>query len=65
MKAILINPQNSAEEKFISALLKKLRIASRTLSKEEMEDYGMSILMKEADRSKKVSRETVMKKLSS
>jgi hypothetical protein len=65
MKAILINPKNHSEEKFISDLLKKLKIASRQMSQEEVEDYGMSVLMKEADRNKRVSRENIMKKLGS
>lgn len=33
---------------------------SHTLSAEEMEDIGMSNLMKQVDRSKKVSREAIM-----
>ena len=51
--------------KFVSDLLSKLQISSRALTEDELEDFGMSILMKEADRSKKVSREAVMKKLMS
>ncbi len=35
----------------------------RLMEMEEIEDRGMSILMKQADRKKKVSREVIMKKL--
>ncbi|MDI6778808.1 MAG: hypothetical protein QME25_01235 [Bacteroidota bacterium] len=38
---------------------------SKVLSDEEIEDLGLSILMREADRTKKVSRETIMRKLKS
>ena len=63
MKALLIKPKNDTETKFISDLLKKLGISARLMNEEEVEDYGMSLLMKDVDRTKKVSRETVMKKL--
>jgi 7-cyano-7-deazaguanine synthase in queuosine biosynthesis len=63
MKPIIVRPKNRTEYKFINDLLKKLNIDSRVLSLEELEDIGMSILMREAVQSKKVSRETVLKKL--
>jgi hypothetical protein len=65
MKALIIKSNDQAEIKFINELLKKLGISTRVLDAEEIEDYGMSILMKKIDRSKKVSRESVMKKLKS
>ena len=65
MKALVVTPKTSEELKFVSQLLKKLGIASKTMSLEDLEDAGLSVLMKEADRSKKVGRETVMKKLRS
>ena len=49
---------------FVNALLKKLGISSKLLTVEEMEDFGLGILMKEADRSKKVSKNIILKKLS-
>ena len=49
--------------KFISELLKKLGVQSTIMEMEEVEDLAMSVLMKKADRSKKVSRQTIMKKL--
>lgn len=63
MKSVVITPKNKRELDFVSQLLEKLNISSRELSLEEMEDIGMTQLMHETDRSKKVSREQIMKKL--
>ncbi len=63
MKAIVIKPRNKDEHKFLSDLLKKLGISSGIISEEEMEDLAFSQMMKDVDRTKKVSRETVLKKL--
>lgn len=63
MKALVVKTKDQSEMKFISELLKKLGIQSKVMEIEEVEDLAMSILMKKADRSKKVSRETIMKKL--
>ena len=65
MKALLVKSNSETEIKFITDLLKKLGVSTSVMDTEDIEDYGMSVLMKEADRSKKVSRETVMKKLKS
>ncbi len=65
MKAIVIKPKNPSEIKFISELLKKLGIAANSMDIDELEDQGLVTLMKKADRSKKVSREEIMKKLKS
>jgi 7-cyano-7-deazaguanine synthase in queuosine biosynthesis len=65
MKALLVKSKSQTEMKFISDLLKKLGVSTRVMDIEDMEDYGMSVLLKEADRSKKASREAVMKKLKS
>ena len=64
MKALVIKPKNDNELKFVSDLLEKLGIGSSYLSVEELEDIGMSKLMRGVDKSKKVSRATIMKKLS-
>lgn len=63
MKSLIITPKTNSKLKLIEQLLKGLGIPSRPLTEEEKEDMGLSILMKQADRSKKVSRETIMKKL--
>ena len=63
MTSLIITPKNSSDLKLIETLLSKLGIASRSLTSEQTEDAGLAILMKEADRTKKISREAVMKKL--
>ncbi|MBK7432885.1 MAG: hypothetical protein IPI66_02630 [Chitinophagaceae bacterium] len=63
MKALVITPKNENEFKFLADLLKKLDINSSSLSKEELEDIGMSKMLRDVDRSKKASRSEVMKKL--
>ena len=65
MKALVIKPKNENELKFISGLLKKLGIDAAKVSSEDLEDIQMSKLMRNIDRSKKVSRSQVMKKLTS
>lgn len=65
MKALIVKSKSQAEMKFISDLLKKLGVTTRVLDEEEIEDYGMSTLMKDVDRIKKVSKEDVMRKLKS
>lgn len=63
MKAVLITPKNESELKFVSNLLKKLGIEISTMSEEELEDLGLSKMMKKVDRTKKVSKESILKKL--
>ena len=63
MKALVVKAKNQSELKFLSDLLNKLGIQSTQMDIEEVEDQAMSILMKKTDRTKKVSRETIMKKL--
>jgi reverse gyrase len=63
MKALVIKPKNPSELKFLEDLLKKLGINSSSLSLEELEDVGMSKLLRQVDRSKKASRKEIMKNL--
>ena len=63
MKALVITPKNSNEFKFVTDLLKKLGVGSSTVTQEELEDIGMSKLMRQVDKSKKASRSEVIKKL--
>ena len=65
MTTLLISPKSYNELKFIEDFLRKIGVASKELSSDEKEELGISILMKQADRSRKVSRETIMKKLRS
>lgn len=63
MSSILIQPKDAMEFQLLTALLSKMKIASTILSEEEWEDWGLSLLMNDVDRSDKVSRESVMAKL--
>ncbi|HYV91692.1 MAG TPA: hypothetical protein VE978_07915 [Chitinophagales bacterium] len=65
MSSLLVTVKNKKEEAFVNELLTKLGIATHRLSTEEKEDLGLSILMKQADRKKKVSESEIMKKLHS
>jgi hypothetical protein len=65
MKGIVITPKSQTELKFVTDLLKKLGISISTMTDEEMEDLGLLKLMKAANKSKTVSRDSVMKKLNS
>ena len=65
MKSLIISPKTKTELKLIEELLNKLGITSKLLSEEEIEDAGLSLMMKDVDRTKKVSKEKVMKKLKS
>ncbi len=63
MSKIVINPRDDKELKFVSELLQKLGVASKILSDEQQEDLGLTVLMKEVDRSDIVPETEVMKKL--
>jgi hypothetical protein len=63
MNTIIVQPKTKAEMQLVSEMLKKMRIASKVLSDEEREDMGLGILMKQANRSEKVSKSKVMAKL--
>ena len=64
-KAFVVKPNSQGEIKFLSDLFKKLGLSSKLLKLEEIEDLGMASLMKDVDRSKKVSRAEIFKKLRS
>ncbi len=63
MSSIVINPKSEKELLFISELLNKLGVSSKVLSDEELEDLGLTILLKEADRSEIVPEDEIMAKL--
>lgn len=63
MEALLVSVKDKAELKLISDLLKKMQIETKLLTEEQREDFGFINLMKQADRTQKVSREKVMAKL--
>ncbi len=64
MKALVITPKDDNEFKFVTDLLNKLGVGSSPLTQGELEDIGMSKLMRGIDKSKKVTRAEIMKKLS-
>ena len=55
--------KDKAELKLVSDLLKKMQIETQLLTEEQRENFGLIKLMKQADRTQKVSREKVMAKL--
>jgi hypothetical protein len=63
MKSIVITPKNRSEFEFLSNLFRKLGLSTKTLTEEEQEDIGLSLLMREVDRSDKVKESTILKKL--
>lgn len=63
MKALVVTPKDDNEYRFIASLLKKLGVNSSSLSYEDLEDIGISKIMRGVDKSKKVSRAAIMKKL--
>lgn len=63
MKAIVVTPKSDTEFKFLADLLKKPGIGTSTLPKAEIEDIGMIRLLSNVDKSKRVSRNEIMKKL--
>jgi hypothetical protein len=65
MKAMVITPKSQAEFNFINDLLKRLGVVSATMSEEELEDIGLSKMLKSVDKTKKVSKESVLSKLKS
>ena len=64
MKALVIIPKNENEFKFLVDLHKKLGVSSSALSYEDLEDIGMSKLMRGIDKTRKAGRTEIIKKLS-
>ena len=64
MKAIVVTPKSETEFRFVTDLLEKLGIGNSALTKDDIEDIGMLKLLNNVDKSKKVSRSVIMKKLS-
>jgi hypothetical protein len=63
MESVLITPKSKREFQFVTELLDKLGISNKKLTLEDKEDLALSLLMKEADRSKRVSEKIILKKL--
>lgn len=56
MESIIINPKDKTEFELLTQLLSKMNVVSKVISEEDQEDLGLTILMKEADRTQKVSK---------
>ena len=65
MKALVITPKSDNEYKFLSDLLSKIGVSVSSLSKDELEDIGLTKIMHTIDKSKKASRSEILKKLNS
>lgn len=63
METLIVTLKDKHEMQLVSEVLKKMRINAKQLTNEEREDIGLSKLMKQANRSEKISREQVMKSL--
>ena len=63
MNSLIITPASEAERQLLTAFLASSKIAAKTLSEEELEDFGLGILMQEAKDSSGVSRASVMRQL--
>lgn len=63
MESIIINPKDKAEFELITQLLSKMNVTSKVIPEENQEDLGLAVLMKQVDRTKKVSKEIIMKNL--
>jgi len=61
METFIINAKDKAEFKFLSDLFKKLKINAKVFSAEEKEDFALGEMMSKIDRTKKVSRDSVIK----
>ncbi|MCB0794857.1 MAG: hypothetical protein KDB88_08980 [Flavobacteriales bacterium] len=62
-KAILITPKDAKEEELLHELIKRMGLAGRTLTEEEIEDAGLSYAMAKVDRTKLANKERVLRKL--
>lgn len=63
MGTLIISPKTIEGLKILTDLLNRLGISVLRLSEEEKEDLGLAILMQEANREEKVTRDEVMKKI--
>jgi len=63
MKTMVIQLKDDSEMILISGLLDKMKIHSKVLSTDDMEDIGLGEMMLNVDRMDRVSRELRMKKL--
>jgi hypothetical protein len=63
MAALIVNTKNKAELQLLQTMLKKMGITSRVVSESDKEDIALGLLVQQADRAKKSSRNSILKKL--
>lgn len=63
METFIVSAKDKEEFNFLSDLFKKMKINVKVFSTEEKEDFALGEMMRKIDRSKKVSRDSVMAKL--
>ena len=63
MEALLVHTDNKEDLELIQKLMNKSGVKLKTISAEDLEDIGLSVAMKEADRTKKVSQDVILRKL--
>ena len=60
---MIIKPANKEEATLLKSLVKKMNVKYTLLNDEDTEDYGLGLAMIAAKKSKKVSEESILKKL--
>lgn len=60
MESIIIHPKDQLEFDVLKEVLTRMNVTASVISEEDQEDLGLSILMKEADRTQNVSKDTIM-----
>ncbi len=60
MEALIIKSKDPADLKLIKELAGRMGLESQSIPEEQLEDLGLTLLMKEADCAKTVSRKSVM-----
>ena len=63
MNTLIVQTKDKSELKLVTDILRKMRINSKVVKSEDLEDMGLARLMKQADRKQTVSREEIMEKL--
>lgn len=63
MKSFVITPRDKSELRLINEFIESLGLPVSSFSQEEMEDFGLSKLMKSVDRKKTVTKASILKKL--
>lgn len=62
-KSFIITPKDPSEAKLLQELIKRMGLAGRVLTEEELEDAGLSVAMSQVDRTKLADKTRIMRKL--